>query len=133
MKGTAMCTRMAPSYANIFIDDLERNMLANAEKTPSIWWRYIDDTFVIWPHDERYLRTFVKYINECHPLIKFMTEWSPRSVMFLDTQVTVNDEGRLTTNLYVKPTDTHQYLHRDSCHPGHCKHSIPYSQALRIR
>ena len=37
------------------------------------------------------------------------------------------------TNLYMKPTDTHQYLHRDSCHPSHCKRGIPNSQASRIR
>ena len=29
--------------------------------------------------------------------------------------------------------DTHQYLRMDSCHPHHCKISIPYSQALRLR
>ena len=36
-------------------------------------------------------------------------------------------------DLYVKLTDTHWYLHRDSCHPSHCKRGIPDSQALRIR
>ena len=84
---------MAPSYANTFMDDLERSILANAEKTPSIWWRYIDDVFVIWPHGKEHLRTFIKYINDCHPLIKFTVEWSSRLVTFLDTKVMVNDEG----------------------------------------
>ena len=37
------------------------------------------------------------------------------------------------TDLHVKPTDTHQYLRMDSCHPHHSKTSIPYSQALRLR
>ena len=59
IKGTAMGTRMAPLYANIFMDDLERNILANVEKTPSIWWRYIDDIVAIWPHSEEHLRTFI--------------------------------------------------------------------------
>ena len=45
----------------------------------------------------------------------------------------VENEGSVTTDLYVKPTDTHQYLHRDSCHPSHCKRGIQYSQALTIR
>ena len=42
----------------------------------------------------------------------------------------MDDEGYLTTDLYVKPTDTHQYLHKDRCNPSHCKRGIPYSQAL---
>ena len=36
------------------------------------------------------------------------------------------------TDLYIKPTDTHQYLHASSCHVFHSKKSIPYSQALRL-
>ena len=34
--------------------------------------------------------------------------------------------------MYVKPTDSHQYLHSSSCHPYHCKKSVQYSQALRF-
>ena len=34
--------------------------------------------------------------------------------------------------MYVKPTDTHQFLHPSSCHPFHCKKAIPFSQALRL-
>ena len=37
------------------------------------------------------------------------------------------------TDVYCKPTDTHQYLLSDSCHPKRCKEAIAYSQALRIR
>ena len=33
--------------------------------------------------------------------------------------------------IYIKPTDTPQFLNSTSCHPYHCKKSIPYSQALR--
>ena len=48
--------------------------------------------------------------------------------------VMVVRKGRaLETDLYCKPTDTHQYLQRASCHPWHTKKAIPYGQALRIR
>ena len=39
---------------------------------------------------------------------------------------------RLITDAYIKPTDTHQYLHASSCHVFHSKKSIPFSQALRF-
>ena len=38
----------------------------------------------------------------------------------------------LHTDLYIKPTDGHQYRHYQSSHPLHIKNSIPYSQALRV-
>ena len=36
------------------------------------------------------------------------------------------------TDLFVKPTDKHQFLDLSSSHPYHCKERIPYSQALRL-
>ncbi|PIK34741.1 putative rab proteins geranylgeranyltransferase component A 2 isoform X2 [Apostichopus japonicus] len=64
--------------------------------------------------------------------IKFTSDYSHQQVNFLD--VTVRKEhGSLSTDLYTKPTDTHQYLHSSSCHPRHCKSGIAYSQALRLR
>jgi hypothetical protein len=45
----------------------------------------------------------------------------------------VNIVGSMSTDIYNKPTDKHQYLSPQSCHPKHCTKSIPYSQALRIK
>ena len=50
--GTAMGTRMAPSYANLFMGKLEREFLRTQNKLPLVWWRYIDDIFAIWTHGE---------------------------------------------------------------------------------
>ena len=38
---------------------------------------------------------------------------------------------QITTDLYVNPTDSYQYVYTSLCHPYHCKKGIPYSQALR--
>ena len=35
------------------------------------------------------------------------------------------------TDLYVKPTDTHQFLDPSSSHLYHCKKGVPYSQAVK--
>ena len=81
-------------------------MLANMHAVPSTWWRYIDDIFAIWPHGEEQLILFLEKINQLHPSIKFIAKWSAMSVSFLDTKVTVGNEGCLTTDLHMKPTDT---------------------------
>lgn len=38
----------------------------------------------------------------------------------------------IMTDVYYKPTDTHQYLHFNSCHPRHTKRAIPYNLSKRI-
>ena len=43
--GTAMGTKMAPSFANLFLGHFEANALKNALFHPHTWSRYIDDIF----------------------------------------------------------------------------------------
>ena len=45
----------------------------------------------------------------------------------------IRDGAGIKTDLFVKDTDTHQYLDFSSCHTFHTKKGIPYGQALRIR
>ena len=80
----------------------------------------------------RALKNFVDYLNNAHRTIQFTCDWSYEEVNFLDVRV-INDSGRLETDVYIKPTDSHQYLHHTSCHPNACKRAIPYAQALRLR
>ena len=67
------------------------------------------------------LKEFINEINSFHPTIKFTADWSKEKVSFLDVDVTLNN-GVLSTELFVKPTETHQFLDPTSCHPYHCKH-----------
>ena len=46
--GTAMGTKLTPSFANLFLGIFETNALSNAPFKPCTWWRYIDDIFMIW-------------------------------------------------------------------------------------
>ena len=111
--------------------ELEEEILSEIELKPYLWWRYIDDIFFLWEHGEEKLKEFIEHLNEKHPTIKFAAEWSQTSVNFLDVTVSLIG-GKINTDLYVKPTDSHQYLHSSSCHPYHCKKGIPYIQALRL-
>ena len=53
-----MGTRMAPSYANRYMDQLEDHFLREAADQPLVWFRYIDDIFFIWTHGEEKLKNF---------------------------------------------------------------------------
>ena len=72
------------------------------------------------------------YINSIHSSFQLASNYSKECVQFLDVSVSVDNSGKNTTNLYVKPSDTHQYLLATSCHHSHSKRSISYSQALRM-
>jgi hypothetical protein len=131
--GTAMGTKVAPSFANLFMAMFEEKHVYSYPTRPSLWLRYIDDIFLIWEHSREELDKFLDHLNTCHPTIKFTHEISPTSVNFLDTTVHLKPDGTVYTDLYCKPTDSHNYLHFRSAHPKHCKTSLPYSQLLRVR
>ena len=86
---------------------------------------------LIWTHGEEKLTQFLNELNNFHSNLKFTYETFSCTVIFLDLNVSLRN-GALNTDLYIKPTDGHQYLHFQSSHPLHIKNSIPYSQALRV-
>ena len=58
-------------------------------------------------------------------------DYSAKEINFLG--VTVTKVGnKLEIDLYSKPTDTHQYLHAQSCHSVY-KESIAYGQVVRFK
>ena len=128
-----MGTRMAPDYANLFMGDLEEKLLAQFPLKPYLWWRYIEDIFMVWTHGEEKLEDFINHINSLQSTIKFTHDFSKSHISFLDVTVSLDNNNKISTDLFVKSTDTHQYLLHTSCHPSHIKKSIPFSPALRIR
>ena len=131
--GTAMGTRVAPTYANIFMADFEEKFVYSFHKQPLFWGRFIDDIFLVWEHGEDELHRFIDHLNTVHNTIKFTSEFSKKRVSFLDVWTTKNSVGYIETDLYTKPTDSNSYLHYYSAHPGHCKRGIPLGQFLRLR
>ena len=130
--GTAMGTRVAPSYAILYMGDFEDRFVYTYHKQPLLYLRYIDDIFLLWQHGADELSKFVTHLNTANQHIRFTCEHSADKIPFLDTLVCIRN-NHLVTDLYTKPTDTHNYLLFDSAHPQKCKTSIPHSQFLRIR
>ena len=127
-----MGTKMAPSYACLFMGFLEQQLLDDCVDKPFMWVRFIDDIFGIWTHGKEKWETFYEKLNSSHASIKFEGTLSETGLPFLDVDVRLNN-GIISTDLYTKSTDSHNYLPWSSCHPRSTKTSIPYSQALRIR
>ena len=50
----------------------------------------------------------------------------------MHVQVTLQN-GVVSTDVFVKLTDTHQYLDPASRHPYHCKKGMPFGQILRLK
>jgi hypothetical protein len=140
VKGTAMGTKMAPTYATLTLGYLEELMYQQinenfseefSENIKRHWKRYLDDCFIIWSNSDEYLATFHNILNNLDPDIHFTIEKSSTSIPFLDVLIT-KQQDKITTDIYYKSTDTHQYLHFGSSHPRHTKRSIPYNLARRI-
>ena len=79
----------------------------------------------------RIVDIFLKHLNSVTPNLSFTYEASKNCIPFLGLKVKLID-CKLETDLCMKPTDRHQYLHYLSSHPEHTKRSIVYSQTLRV-
>ena len=132
--GTAMGTKVAPTYANIFMAKYDILIQQIGAKFIHFFKRFIDDVFMIWTGSEEEFLEFIRKLNEMHPTIKFTYSYNltTRSTTFLDTQVTINQSKSIVTDLYKKETDRVQYLLPSSCHPSHIFNNIPFSLALRL-
>ena len=95
---------------------LEQKILNKVKKKPYVWWRYIDDIFFIREHREGSLKKIINDINSFHSTIKFTANWSKEKVNFLDVEINLKN-GVLSTDLFVKLTNTHQFLDPTSYYP----------------
>ena len=105
-----MGTKMAPSYANLFMGVLEQQMLSSYKYKLLAYFRYIDDIFMIWTEGKETLNEFLTHCNNQNKHIQFEQTISKNSIPFRDVSV-ILENGKLTTDLYSKPTDKHQYLY----------------------
>lgn len=136
IKGTAMGTRMAPTYANIFMAKIEEEFLKERQLRPVLYLRYIDDILMIWTHSKNELDTFLKDLNNYHPHLKFTHSISEETVTFLDIDIykgnNYSQTGHLDYKTHFKPTNTFQFLHYRSAHPQSVKRGLVTGEFSRI-
>ncbi|XP_074031353.1 uncharacterized protein [Leptinotarsa decemlineata] len=55
VEGAPMGSSLSPVIANLFMMHFEKEALNNARLKPTLWKRYVDDIFIIWPHGKQEL------------------------------------------------------------------------------
>lgn len=120
-----MGSPLSPVVANIFMEAFETTALDSFHLKPKVWFRYVDDTFIIWPHGLQSLLEFKDHLNNQHSDIKFTMEIENNgSLPFLDVLVSRNPDGSIAHSVYRKPTHTDRYLHASSHHHPSQKLSV---------
>ena len=100
-----MGSPLGPTLANIFLCHHEQIWLNNCpnEYKPSIYRRYIDDTFLSFDNSQQSI-SFLNYLNGMHANIEFTVELPVNdSLPFLDLNIHINDHS-LDTSVFRKAT-----------------------------
>jgi hypothetical protein len=72
--GVTMGSPLSPLIANFFMEDYGKAALELAPLKPRCWFRYIDNTFIIWQHGPDRLKDFLHHLNSIHQSIQFTKE-----------------------------------------------------------
>ncbi|XP_030764236.1 uncharacterized protein LOC115888610 [Sitophilus oryzae] len=132
-EGVAMGSPISPIIANFFMERFEEKALESSVLKPAVWFRYVDDTFVVWKHGRDSLDDFLHHLNSQSPSIKFTMETEVNNQLaFLDVLVKRNGD-LLDHTVYRKPTHTDRYLHKLSNHHPSQKQGIIGTLANRAR
>ena len=114
--GVAMGSPLCPVLANIFMCHFEDSWLTNNQFRPSIWFRYVDDTFSLFDSKDTASR-FLDFLNSRHPNIKFTMELEEnREIPFLDVCIK-RDHNTFSTTIHHQKTFTGLYTKWDSFTP----------------
>ena len=142
IKGTAMKTIFAPTYANLTMEFFELTFydLCRDKFGENLgnfifknWSRFLDDCKTLLEENKMNSNDLLSILNSINPSIQFTMEYSKDAIPFLDILIKCNNDGLIFwMDIYYKPTDTHRCLPFSSNHPNHCKKNIPFALARRI-
>lgn len=134
-KGTAMGTRMAPSYANLFMGASEDQHIWAIEQHQSkiiLYKQFIDDLLFLWNGNKESALKFTEELNSNTWGIKFTPKFNKQQIEFLDL-IVKHENGKWGTATYFKEVDANSYISFKSNHLRKWKENIPYGQLRRVR
>lgn len=131
--GTAMGTSCAPTYANIIVYMLEREIFAEFNTDIRLYRRFLDDVFayVTATCSER----FMTRMNTLHPKLKFEFVVDPHEAAFLDLHIHKGErfshDGRFDLRTHQKKMNLYLYIPYTSMHTPAAKRSFIQTELMR--
>lgn len=133
--GTAMGTRFAPSFANLYMGDFENDYVYGEHQWNNqivYFKRYIDDLIFVWNGTETEWTLFTHHLNNNAWGLQFSGEINVNNINYLDISIS-HKEGKIVTKNYFKDVDCNSFLHFSSNHHKQWLKNVPYGQFRRIR
>ena len=100
-----------------------------------LWKSFIDDIFLIFLGTTKQVQSMEDFINNIHPKMKFIFDYSSQEISFLDIKIHIWSQSLHSpvhkTCLYRKPVDFTAILHFHSNHSLKSKESFVFSKSLR--
>ena len=129
IRGGTMGSPLTLTIANCYMFFFERNTVKQVNNSDGLYLRYIDDIFLVinWP--KRHLLKEIEKWNKMDENIRLNAHIGS-STNFLDLSIENNNE-KLITKVYHKPSYEPYYLPFYSIHPMHMKKNIPFAMLLR--
>ena len=119
--GCAIGSPVSPVVANLCMEEIEESAISNSSVPPTIWKRYVDDSFCIIGKDD--VSAFHDTLNPIDINTSFTIETDCNgTIAFLDTLVSRRN-GVIVVDVYRKPTHTDRYLDFNSHHDNRHKAS----------
>ena len=134
--GTAMGPCHSCDYADIFVGELDDNLVSKLEAENiehTAWKIFRDDSWDILTNADEDLPKFLEALENLHPSIKWDVKCSSadnnHALEYLDLTIYII-EGKIETDNFAK--DIPIFLSRKSCHPDHVFKSVIKSAGVRL-
>jgi hypothetical protein len=117
------------TLANTYMYFVEQPIAKWANRKCSLYYRYIDDLFIMSNVHTDILKALVHFWNKLDENIE-LTENIGLTAEYLDIRIG-NHEGRLVSEVYHKPSHEPYFLPFTSIHMEHIKRNIPFGALVR--
>ena len=120
--GLSLMVTISDIWMSFTIDEALKITRQKGFQTPSFLKKYGDDFIAKFraqpPHGMKVIDNFLCCLNEVHLCIQFTVEYEEEEqIPFLDCLIRRLPNGRITTTIYRKPSDTNLTIKPNSCQP----------------